>query len=128
MKENYLRLVRAVTLIGILLLVLPVSVILQLTEHHRMDAAGMTHALESLHSSAKSGDCRKSPVKQCPVLEFRGTLALASLKAPQAKTIAIPLNSIGQVPCLTSLFPTFHLRTPSLPSETDLSVLRVLRI
>jgi hypothetical protein len=123
------KLLQCVVLFGCLMLVLPLSVILQETEGRNVTRSTMIHPCSSALTPSGTHQTGKRPDGSCPLMELRAGLALLSIKSSSkvafsASATIVAATNDRPIP----IQPQKETRSPVCPSGPDLSVLKVLRI
>jgi hypothetical protein len=121
--------IHTVVLVVGLVLVLPISGILQKAEGLARNGSTMTHPRVSDQPLGESGYPGKLPVRNCPVLELRAGLALLSLKPALRFTVRSP-EGIG-VPHYDISLPihsSIEIWNTPAAQQPPLFLLEILRI
>ena len=123
------KLISSVALVGILVLALPISAILQRMDLVAINGSKVTGSHVSGQALENSTHHNNLPVRNCPMLELRAGLALFSLKPASIFTAKAPIGISASV--IKQPLPDHSLieiRNNLLTLDSHLSVLGILRI
>lgn len=127
--KPFSRLIQVSALVSSLVLVLPVSAILQVTEQYAMNSRIASPASVFAQTPGGSSQHAGHPAKPCPLLELRAGLALVSVRP--ASNVTIPATTVSSTVYtghVLSACSAIQLRSEVPISGTNLSLLRILRI
>src|SRR5271169_2602904 len=129
MLKPHSKSIHTVMLIVSLVLVLPISGILQKTEGLAINGSTMIHPHVSGQTLGESGRRGQLPVRNCPGLELRARLALPSLKPALRFSVSSALGIRAQ-PLDISLpvHSSIEIRITPAALRSRLSLLKILRI